>query len=262
MPRITTILSWNVNGLRAVLSRGHLAGALRDAPDILCLQETKAEREQVGELLPDYPHQLWCSARRRGYSGTAVFSKRAPLDVRYGLGRKEHDEEGRLISLELERYWLVTVYTPNAQRGLERLEYRIRWDRAFRSYLARLDRHKPVVFCGDLNVAHEEIDLAHPESNRKNAGFTDQERAGFTRILSGGFVDTFRSLHPGETGRYSWWSYPQNARARNIGWRIDYVCLSRRLAPYLRDAFIRSEVPGSDHCPVGVTIQEPADLLP
>jgi exodeoxyribonuclease III len=254
----TTILSWNVNGLRAVLSRGHLAGALRDDPDILCLQETKADREQVGELLPDYPHQFWCSAQRRGYSGTAVFSKRAPIAVRYGLGKVEHDQEGRLISLELDRYWLVTVYTPNAQRGLERLDYRMSWDRAFRAFLTRLDRHKPVVFCGDLNVAHEEIDLARPESNHRNAGFTDQERAGFTRILSAGFVDSFRSLHPGETGRYSWWSYLQNARAKNIGWRIDYVGLSRRLAPCLRDAFIMSDVPGSDHCPVGITLEEPA----
>lgn len=257
----TTILSWNVNGLRAVLTRGHLSAALHDAPDILCLQETKADREQVGELLPDFPHQLWSSAQRKGYSGTAVFSKRAPLDVRYGMGKEEHDQEGRLITLELERYWLVNVYTPNAQRGLERLEYRMRWDRAFRGFLAKLDRHKPVVFCGDLNVAHEEMDLARPESNHRNAGFTDEERVGFSRILAAGFADSFRTLHPDKTGQYSWWSYMQNARAKNIGWRIDYVGLSRRLAPYLRDAFIRSDVAGSDHCPVGVTLAEPSEAL-
>jgi exodeoxyribonuclease III len=256
-PRRTRILSWNVNGVRAVASRGHLAFVAEDSPDYLCLQETKAAREQAGAILSEYPYQYWSSAERRGYSGTAIFARREPLDVRYGMGKREHDAEGRVVTLELERYWLVTVYTPNAQRGLERLDYRMRWDRAFLSYLKALDKAKPVVFCGDLNVAHEEIDLAHPGNNHKNPGFTDLERRGFSRALKAGFVDTFRELHPGLAGQYSWWSYMQNARDKNVGWRIDYVCLSRRLGPWLRDAFILSDVMGSDHCPVGVVLQEP-----
>jgi exodeoxyribonuclease-3 len=254
----TKIVSWNVNGIRAVLSRGSLGPVEAEAPDVLCLQETRASREQVEDtVLPRLKHQYWyASETKKGYAGTAILSRREPLSVRYGLGRKEHDGEGRLITVELPDYYVVTVYTPNAQRGLARLDYRLRWDRAFLAYLKRLDVLKPVIFCGDLNVAHEEIDLAHPESNHKNAGFTDEERASFTRLLRAGFADTFREQHPGEVGHYSWWSVPQNARARNVGWRIDYVCASRRLAPKVRETFIRSKIMGSDHCPVGIVLEE------
>ena len=257
--KLTRIVSWNVNGLRAVISKGRLGDVEESAPDFLCMQETKAAREQVGSVLPAYPHQFFAEAEKKGYSGTAVFCKAEPLDVRYGMGKKDHDREGRLITVELPGFYLVNVYTPNAQRGLSRLDYRKRWDRAFLTYLKSLDKRKPVVFCGDLNVAHEEIDLANPGSNHKNAGFTDEERAGFSRMLSQGFMDSFRELHPGEGGHYSWWSQLQKtARANNVGWRIDYVGMSKRLRPFLREAFIWSQIMGSDHCPVGVILEEPA----
>jgi exodeoxyribonuclease-3 len=252
------LLSWNVNGLRAVLRKGAFGFLRRQDADILCLQETRASAQQVLEdpdqpVFPELPHQYFNPARKPGYSGTAVFSAPRPLAARCGMGRREHDREGRLLTLEFERFFLVNIYVPNAQRGLLRLEYRMRWDRDLRLYLRRLDRQKPVVFCGDLNVAHQEIDLAHPESNRENAGFTDQEREGFGRLLASGFLDSFRELHP-EGGHYTWWSMPTRARQRNVGWRIDYFCLSRRLAPALKEAFILPAVDGSDHCPVGIRL--------
>ncbi len=256
-PKQTRIVSWNVNGIRAVLSRGSLDPVEAERPDILCLQETRASKEQIEEpVLPRLGYQYWLGAEKKGYAGTAILSRHEPSSVRYGMGKKEHDGEGRLVTLEFPSYHVVTVYTPNAQRGLGRLDYRLRWDRAFRAYLKRLDAVKPVIFCGDLNVAHEEIDLAHPESNHKNAGFSDEERASFTRLLEAGFVDTFRERHPGEGGHYSWWSVPQNARVKNVGWRIDYVCVSRRLAPQVRETFIRGKIMGSDHCPVGIVLEE------
>jgi exodeoxyribonuclease-3 len=253
------LLSWNVNGLRAVLRKDGFAFLLHRDADVLCLQETRATSEQVlaeagKPLFAEYPFQYFNPADRPGYSGTAVFCACEPLGVRCGMGRREHDREGRLLTLEFERFFLVNIYTPNAQRGLLRLEYRRLWDRDLRLYLKRLDRLKPVVFCGDLNVAHQEIDLAHPESNHENAGFTDQEREGFGRILQAGFLDTFRELCP-EGGHYTWWSMPTRARERNIGWRIDYFCVSRRLRPALKEAFILPSVLGSDHCPVGIRLE-------
>jgi exodeoxyribonuclease-3 len=253
------LLSWNVNGLRAVLRKGAFSFLRRQDVDILCLQETRTAAEQVLEdparpLFPDLPHQYFNPAEKPGYAGTAVFSALEPLTVRCGMGRAEHDREGRLLTLEFERFFLVNVYVPNAQRGLLRLDYRLRWDRDLRLYLKGLDRRKPVVFCGDLNVAHQEIDLARPGDNHENAGFTDQEREGFGRLLGSGFLDSFRDRHPGEGGHYTWWSMPTRARERNVGWRIDYFCLSRRLAPALKEAFILPAVEGSDHCPVGIRL--------
>jgi exodeoxyribonuclease III len=247
------IVSWNVNGLRAVVEKDGLRPLEDAGADILCFQETKAQAEQLDGVLAGYPHQFWSSAEQKGYSGTGVVSRHAPLSVRTGMGSREHDAEGRLIALELPEYWVVTVYTPNAGRGLTRLDYRLEWDKAFLRYLRRLEKSKPVVFCGDLNVAHQEIDIANPKGNRKNAGFTDEERASFSHLLDAGFVDTFRELHP-EPARYTWWSYMNNARARNVGWRIDYVCLSRPLLARLRSAFILNDIVGSDHCPVGVEL--------
>ena len=251
------LISWNVNGLRAVLKRDAFAFLERERPEVLCIQETKAGPEVAQDILPQFPYRTWDVAARKGYSGTAVFSTSKPLEVRRGMRRREHDGEGRLITLEYPSVYLVNVYTPNAQRGLTRLEYRMAWDRAFLSYLKRLDRQKPVIFCGDLNVAHQEIDLAHPRANRRNAGFTDEERQGFGRILRAGFVDTFREFCS-EGGQYTWWSYMQNARQKNVGWRIDYFCVSARLRPALRSAFILPEVMGSDHCPVGLEVDLPA----
>ncbi len=253
------LLSWNVNGLRAVLRKEGFGFLRRQDVDILCLQETRTTAEQAladpsRPLFPELPHQYFYPAQKPGYSGTAVFSAQPPLQIRCGMGRREHDREGRLLTLEFERFFLVNIYVPNAQRGLLRLEYRLRWDRDLRRYLLGLDRLKPVVFCGDLNVAHQEIDLTHPESNHENAGFTDQERAGFGRLLQAGFLDSFRVRHPGEGGHYTWWSMPTRARERNVGWRIDYFCLSRRLAPALKEAFILPAVQGSDHCPVGIRL--------
>jgi exodeoxyribonuclease-3 len=255
------IVSWNVNGIRAVLRRDGFSFLRRHRPDILCLQETRATAEQAGPLLPGLPHQCWNAARRPGYSGTATFSRLPPLEVLRGTGARDHDEEGRLLTLELERFFLVNVYTPNSRRDLSRLEYRQEWDRTFLRFLRRLERRKPVVFCGDINVAHEEIDLARPRENRGTHGFTDEERAGFSAILRAGYLDSFRTLTP-EGGHYSWWSAgsgPRSPRARNVGWRIDYVVISAALGPCLRDAFILPKVTGSDHCPVGVVLELPGE---
>jgi exodeoxyribonuclease-3 len=250
------LLSWNVNGIRAVLRRDGFAFLEDERPDILCLQEVRATREQAGPVLEQFPHPFWNPARRPGYSGTATFSRIEPLSVRAGMGSREHDSEGRVLTLELDRLFVVNVYTPNSQRDLGRLPYRVRWDRSFLRFIGRLERIKPVVFCGDINVAHEEIDLARPRENRGTHGFTDEERAGFSSILARGYVDTFRELVK-EGSHYTWWNVSSRSRERNVGWRIDYVVISAALAPFLRDAFILPRVVGSDHCPVGVTLQLP-----
>lgn len=246
------LISWNVNGLRAVLKKGFADAVDAMNPDILCLQETKARPEQVTHEWPQDMEVFWNCARKPGYSGTLVATRLPVLSHRLGIGMEKHDQEGRVITVEHPEFFVVNVYTPNAQNELRRLDYRAgEWDRDFLAYVCELQQSKPVVFCGDLNVAHREIDLANPASNRRNAGFTDEERAGFDNILAAGFVDTFRALYPDLTEQYSWWSYRANARARNIGWRIDYVCVSSVLQPRLREAFILPEVAGSDHCPVG-----------
>lgn len=242
-------VSWNVNGLRACVGKGFLEYFNAVDADLFCIQESKLQGGQIDLELPGY-HQYWNYAVKKGYSGTAIFSKREALSVRYGLGQEEHDQEGRVITLEFEDFYMVTVYTPNSKRALERLDYRMTWEDDFRAYLQELDRHKPVVVCGDLNVAHKEIDLKNPKTNRKNAGFTDEERGKFTELVEGGFVDTFRHFYPDLTGAYSWWSYMGNAREKNVGWRIDYFCVSERFTEHLVDAAIHPEVMGSDHCPV------------
>ncbi len=248
------LLSWNVNGLRACMGKGFMDFFEAEKPDCLCLQETKLQEGQIALELPGYT-QFWNYAEKKGYSGTAIFTKREPLSVRYGMDIPRHDGEGRVITLEFEEFRLVTVYTPNSQDGLKRLDYRMDWEDCFRDFLCSLDASKPVVVCGDMNVAHEEIDLKNPSTNHMNAGFTDQEREKMTELLSSGFTDSFRSLYPDKTGAYSWWSYRMAARSRNAGWRIDYFLLSDRLKGNLRDAFILSDVMGSDHCPVGVELQ-------
>ena len=249
------LISWNVNGIRAVLGKGLAQFVADEQPDILCLQETKANQEQVdmGWLGDDY-HQFWNSAEKKGYSGTAIFSRRKPLGVSYGMGEEKFDTEGRVISLEFRSYYVVTVYTPNSQNELRRLDYRMEWDAAFLEHLKRLEENKPVIFCGDLNVAHKEIDLARPKANRKNAGFTDEERAGFDRLVEAGFVDTFREFDDGPEN-YSWWSYRAGARGKNIGWRIDYWCVSAALRKKLKGASILADVMGSDHCPVQLELK-------
>ena len=243
------LISWNVNGLRACMGKGFPEFVTEAEPDLLCLQETKLQAGQLELELSGY-RQYWNYAEKKGYSGTAVFSRREPLAVTYGLGQEEHDREGRLITLEFEDFFLVTVYTPNAQEKLARIDYRLRWEEAFREQLVRLDGRKPVVICGDMNVAHQEIDLKNPGPNRGNAGFSDEERGAFGRLLEAGFTDTFRLLHPDATGAYSWWSYRFHAREKNAGWRIDYFLVSDRLAPKVRRADILAQVQGSDHCPV------------
>ena len=248
------LLSWNVNGLRACMGKGFPEFVQAEAPDCLCLQETKLQAGQIDLDLPGY-HQYWNYAEKKGYSGTAIFTKREPLRVRYGMGIPRHDAEGRVITLEYPEHYLVTVYTPNSQDGLKRLDYRMDWEDCFREFLCALDREKPVVVCGDMNVAHEEIDLKNPSTNHMNAGFTDEEREKMTQLLAAGFTDSFRSLYPEVTGAYSWWSYRMQARSRNAGWRIDYFLLSDRLKGNLKDAFILNEVMGSDHCPVGVELE-------
>ena len=242
------LISWNVNGLRACMGKGFPEFVAEAEPDLLCLQETKLQAGQLELELSGY-RQYWNYAEKKGYSGTAVFSRQEPLAVTYGLGQEEHDREGRLITLEFEDFFLVTVYTPNAQEKLARIDYRLRWE-AFREQLVRLDGRKPVVICGDMNVAHQEIDLKNPGPNRGNAGFSDEERGAFGRLLEAGFTDTFRLLHPDATGAYSWWSYRFHAREKNAGWRIDYFLVSDRLAPRVRRADILAQVQGSDHCPV------------
>ena len=246
-------ISWNVNGLRACMQKGFMDFFLEADADFFCLQETKLQDGQIQLDLPGY-NQYWCYAEKKGYSGTAIFAKHEPLSVSYGLNVPELDNEGRLITLEYPNYYLVTCYTPNAQRELARLDHRLKWDDAFRDYLARLDALKPVIVCGDLNVAHQEIDLKNPGSNRGNAGFSDEERGSFGKLLSCGFTDTFRKLYPDTTGAYSWWSYMYHARANNAGWRIDYFLVSNRLADQITETPIYSEVMGSDHCPVGLSL--------
>ncbi len=246
------LISWNVNGLRAVCRKGFDDFLRRHDPDILCLQEVKATPEQAE--LPAHPYQVyWNSAERKGYAGTATFTKQEPRSVQRGIGEPA-DNEGRVLTLEFDDYFVVNCYTPNVRHDLSRLAYRQRWDAAFRAYLKKLERRKPVIACGDFNVAHEEIDLARPRANRGHAGFTDEERAGFSALLAAGFVDTFR-LFTSDGGHYSWWSYRGKARERNVGWRIDYVIVSAALRHRVTSAFILPEVYGSDHCPVGITLE-------
>lgn len=242
-------ISWNVNGLRACMKKGFMDAFLSLDADCFCLQETKMQPGQIELDLPGY-EQYWNSAVKKGYSGTALFTKKHPLSVAYGMGIGEHDQEGRLITAEFNDHYLVTCYTPNSQRGLARLDYRMAWEDDFRRYLNNLAGKKSVILCGDLNVAHEEIDLANPAQNRKNAGFTDEEREKMTELLASGFTDTFRLLHPEEKEAYSWWSYFAKSRERNIGWRIDYFIASSSLAPRILGASIHPEIYGSDHCPV------------
>ena len=246
-------ISWNVNGLRACMTKGFPDTFNQLDADFFCLQETKLQEGQIQMDLPGY-EQYWCYAEKKGYSGTAIFTKHTPLSVAYGLGVEELDTEGRLITLEYPAFYLVTCYTPNAQRGLARLDHRLKWEDAFRAYLKSLDSKKSVLLCGDLNVAHQEIDLKNPSANRGNAGFSDEERGAFTQLLESGFTDSFRYLYPDKTGAYSWWSYMFNARANNAGWRIDYFVVSNRLAGAIADATIHPEYLGSDHCPVGLTL--------
>lgn len=249
------LVSWNVNGLRAVLRKNFLEYLDAEQPDILCLQETKAAPEQVEQLWPAHYATFWNSAERKGYSGTALFTRHRPLRTFSGIDRPEHDREGRVLTAEFPDYFLVNVYVPNSQRELTRLPYRLEWDREFLRFLRRLEKTKPVVFCGDFNVAHTEIDLANPKSNQGNHGFTPEERAGFGALLQAGFVDTFREFEKGG-GHYTWWSPMSGARARNVGWRLDYFLLSTALRPRLRRAFIRADIPGSDHCPVGIELAD------
>ena len=246
-------VSWNVNGLRACLTKGFMEAFREVDADIFCVQETKMQPGQAILELPGYK-QYWNSAEKKGYSGTAVFSRVEPLSVSYGLGIEEHDHEGRVITLELEDYYLVTVYTPNSQKELARLSYRMEWEVAFRQFLQELDKKKPVIVCGDMNVAHTEIDLKNPRTNHKNAGFTDEERGKFEELLAAGFTDTFRYIYPDVTGAYTWWSYLRKARANNSGWRIDYFLTSNRLQPQIKSATIYNEIFGSDHCPVGLEL--------
>ncbi|HWR38360.1 MAG TPA: exodeoxyribonuclease III [Patescibacteria group bacterium] len=246
------LISWNVNGLRACMGKGFSDFFHQTGADIFCVQETKMQQNQWEGSFPGY-HEYWNSAIKKGYSGTAVFSRTEPLACRYGLGLPEHDQEGRVITLEYPDFQLVNVYTPNSQRELTRLSYRMQWEDAFRAYLQQLDAQKPVILCGDINVAHQEIDLKNPASNRRNAGFTDEERGKMTELLAAGFTDTFRYLYP-DTVAYTWWSYMMKARERNIGWRIDYFLASDRLRPHIREAVIHADILGSDHCPVGLEI--------
>ncbi|MCQ1531222.1 exodeoxyribonuclease III [Lutispora saccharofermentans] len=243
------LISWNVNGLRACVGKGFLEYFRDEDADIFCIQETKLQQDQIVMDISGY-EQYWNYALKKGYSGTAVFTKKKPLDVKYGIGMDEHDQEGRAITLEYEDFYLVTAYIPNSQRELARLDYRMKWEDDFRRYLMELDRVKPVILCGDLNVAHKEIDLKNPKSNRRNAGFTDEEREKMTKLLDSGFIDSFRHFYPDKEGAYSWWSYMGNARAKNVGWRIDYFIVSERLKESMKDAEIHSQVMGSDHCPV------------
>lgn len=248
------LISWNVNGLRACVGKNFMEDFEKLDADIFCLQETKLQEGQLTLPLPGY-HQYWNYAVKKGYSGTAVFTKEEPLSVSYGIGIEEHDQEGRVITLEFSDFYLVTVYTPNSQDGLKRLSYRMQWEDDFLAYIQKLDAKKPVVYCGDLNVAHKEIDLKNPKTNRKNAGFTDEERAKMTHVLESGFVDTFRYFHPDEEGIYSWWSYRFKAREKNAGWRIDYFIVAERLKDRLSSACIHTEIYGSDHCPVELVLQ-------
>ncbi len=249
------LISWNVNGLRACMGKGFLDFLKASDADIVCLQETKMQREQADFIIDGY-EEYWNSAEKKGYSGTAVFTKKPPLSVSYGIGIPEHDTEGRVITAEFPDFFLVNVYTPNSQQELARLPYRMQWEDAFRDYLKTLDQKKPLIVCGDMNVAHEEIDLKNPKTNRKNAGFTDEERQKMTELLSSGFIDTFRLLYPDTEGVYSWWSYRFHAREKNAGWRIDYFLVSDRLKGRVLDSRIDTDVFGSDHCPVELILKE------
>ena len=244
-------LSWNVNGLRAVQKKGFEEIFLALNADFFCLQETKLQAGQIELEFPGY-ESYWSYAEKKGYAGTAIFTRHTPLSARYNIGVEEHDHEGRAVTLEYDDFFLVCVYTPNAQDGLRRIEYRMRWEDVFRAYLCELDRVKPVIVCGDMNVAHEEIDLKNPKQNVGNPGFSNEEREKFTELLDAGFTDSFRSLYPDRTDAYSWWSYRAAARQRNVGWRIDYFVISDRLRPHVKDAYILPEIQGSDHCPVGL----------
>ena len=248
------LISWNVNGIRACVTKGFLDFFNEMDADIFCIQESKLQAGQIDLQLEGY-HQYWNYAEKKGYSGTAIFTKKEPLSVSYGLGIEEHDKEGRVITLEFEYFYMVTVYTPNSKNELARLDYRMVWEDAFREYLVNLDNKKPVIVCGDLNVAHKEIDLKNPKTNTRNAGFTEEERGKFTELLNAGFTDTFRFFYPDLTGVYSWWSYRFSARAKNAGWRIDYFVTSKAIDEKLVDAKIHTEVLGSDHCPVELTIE-------
>ena len=254
------IISWNVNGIRAVMKKGFIDFVNNEKPDILCIQETKAQPDQIDIPIDDYPFMYWNSAEKKGYSGTGVLSKIKPKNITFGIGIKKHDQEGRVITLEFDEYYLVTVYTPNSKRDLSRLKYRRNeWDRDFLKFVKSLEEEKNVIFCGDLNVAYNEDDLANPQSNKTtktrpgNAGFTNQEREGFSNILNSGFIDTFRVYNEGN-GHYTWWSYMGNARARNVGWRIDYFCISNQLKSILKKAYILDKVLGSDHAPIVIEI--------
>lgn len=249
------LISWNVNGLRACMQKGFMDFFREADADVFCLQETKLQAGQIELELPGY-RQYWNYAEKKGYSGTALFSKKEPLKVTYGMGVEEHDHEGRVITAEFQDYYVVTVYVPNAQRELTRLDYRMEWEEAFLKYLKKLEETKPLIYCGDLNVAHQEIDLKNPRTNHNNAGFTDQERKCFGRVLENGFVDTFRHFYPDLKDAYSWWSYMGQARARNVGWRIDYFVASESLKERLADAKIHPDVMGSDHCPVELDLKE------
>ena len=262
MTKAKSILSWNVNGIRAVSKKGFEAFLAETNHDIVCLQETKISEDLVhGFQFENYPHLIWNCAEKKGYSGTAIFSKQAPLSVKKGIGIEKHDKEGRVISAEFEDFYLVTVYTPNAQghdenRRPKRLDYRTKeWDVDFLNFILELEKSKPVIFCGDLNVAHKEIDLANPSTNRKNAGFTDEERQGFQSILDAGYLDIFRELHPDTTDAYTWWSYRANARANNVGWRIDYFCVSKKLRAQIASTKNLTSVLGSDHCPITLSLK-------
>ncbi|MCI8516587.1 MAG: exodeoxyribonuclease III [Hungatella sp.] len=247
------MISWNVNGLRACVGKGFLEYFKEADADIFCIQESKLQEGQIDLPLPGY-HQYWNYAEKKGYSGTGLFTKEEPMSVSYGIGIPKHDQEGRVITAEYPDYYVVTCYTPNSQSELARLSYRMEWEDDFLAYLKKLEENKPVIFCGDLNVAHREIDLKNPKTNRNNAGFTDQERGKFTALLESGFIDTYRRFHPTEEGVYSWWSYRFKAREKNAGWRIDYFCVSESLEDRLVSADIRTEIMGSDHCPVELVI--------
>ena len=247
------LISWNVNGIRACLNKGFKDFFEKIDADIFCLQETKCQPDQI-ELEFDGYTSYWNSAERKGYSGTAIFTKQKPLNVTYGIGIEEHDKEGRVITLEFEKFYMVTIYTPNAKRELERLDYRMVWEDAFRNYLMELNKIKPVIMCGDLNVAHKEIDLKNPKTNHRNAGFTDEERNKMTELLEAGFTDSFRYMYPDKEDAYTWWSYMFKAREKNVGWRIDYFVVSNDIKEKIQDSYIYSEIYGSDHCPIGLEI--------
>lgn len=252
------LISWNVNGLRAVVTKGFKNFFDQVDADIFCLQETKLQKEQVDNniksIFKGY-NEYWNCAEKKGYSGTAVFCRQKPINVTYGIGIAEHDKEGRVITLEFDKFYLVNCYTPNSKRELERLDYRMKWEDAFRNYLLKLNENKPVIMCGDLNVAHKEIDLKNPKSNHRNAGFTDEERGKMTELLDAGFTDSFRYLYPEKEGCYSWWSYMFHAREKNAGWRIDYFIVSNSINKNIKESTIYSDVMGSDHCPVGIEIE-------